>query len=450
MKIKPLLIISLFCLVVMISADFAILRSLRNTLAVTDLGGNALHIPYFELFGTLPGSVLMTWFLGRLLGRFSLNSTFQITLGIFLTFFLLFAFFVYPRVSCWKQAFPGIAIGFSMGFYIMAELWKVALLTLLFWGLVNEHMPLTHAKKLYAPLMLAGSLGTLIAGPIITAFSFCDDWASTLSQLLLVVTFIGCLAGILYYGISRMLSRETPIRQYAPTVVSLQASFGSFMNSSYLTLLGGIVLADYVAYSLGEVIFLDALKQIYPQPQDYCRWLGHLSLLSGILTGIGALWVAPKILEKCRWEVAALATPVCVLITEGAFFLMLRLPEGSQILLGWSYQQWLEVIVWLGSLQYCLCRAAKYTLFDSSRELAFLMLPSEARLPGKLVVDGVCARIGRGAASFLSLLFAHLCGGVLASAWLAGLVAFLVSAGWVTATRRLGGLIDRPGERQEA
>ncbi len=49
-------------------------------------------------------------------------------------------------------------------------------------------------------------------------------------------------------------------------------------------------------------------------------------------------------------------------------------------------------------------RAVKYTLFEGSKELAFVPLSREEQLKGKLVIDGVVSRMGRAAASLIQQL----------------------------------------------
>src|SRR5579871_107855 len=81
---------SMLIIVCLININFSILRSMRNTLVVADTGGSAAFIPYFELFGTFPASILLTWGLSRLMRFFSLRFIFSSTLFFFLTFFVVF------------------------------------------------------------------------------------------------------------------------------------------------------------------------------------------------------------------------------------------------------------------------------------------------------------------------------------------------------------------------
>ncbi len=59
------------------------------------------------------------------------------------------------------------------------------------------------------------------------------------------------------------------------------------------------------------------------------------------------------------------------------------------------------IVVFLGSLQNCVSRGAKYTVFDSTKELAFVPLSSECKLKGKAAIDGVCSRLGKSGGSVI-------------------------------------------------
>jgi AAA family ATP:ADP antiporter len=139
-------------------------------------------------------------------------------------------------------------------------------------------------------------------------------------------------------------------------------------------------------------------------------------------------------LKKSRWVAASLITPLCLLLTEGAFFLTLWTP---------SKELHLDLLVFLGTIFFCVVRAAKYTLFDTSKEISFLLLPPLEKMQGKLVIDGICSRVGRGSASLLSIVLIQLAGGVLASAFVAGWIALIIGASCVLSTLKLGLLIDR-------
>jgi len=446
----------MFSLITLLNTNFAILRSARNTLAVADLGGGANSIPYFELFGALPGALLMTWGISSLLKRFSLRKVFLIALSVFLGFFLLFAFGIYPLLA--QGSWPPIFLkAFSLLFYVMAELWKVILFSVLFWALVNDYIPFLEAKKLYAPLMLGGSLGSILAGPLI---ALCTSdllwkllplsstaWNQSLDLLVLLLCFVGIAIAWLYHRLFIYFSQiPKPDKETLQDgeALSLKKSLLAFWRSPYLLLLGWMVIADYVAYSLGEVIFLDILKERYPLPRDYCHYMGQLSFWTGILTAFGALVVTPWMLKRFRWTALAIAAPLCLLLTEGAFFVVLRMENYAGTWFHWTAAQLLEWAISLGSIQYCVCRASKYTLFDTSKELSFLHLSSLQKMQGKLVIDGLSSRFGRAGASLMTISLVQMFGSVRASASITGILAIAIGASWLLSSTKLSALVEDP------
>ncbi|CAM0117225.1 Npt1/Npt2 family nucleotide transporter [Rhabdochlamydiaceae symbiont of Dictyostelium giganteum] len=437
-----------------LNTGYSLLKSARNTLAVVDLGKDASSIPFFELFGAMPASIIMVFILTYLLNRHSMLKVFWITLTGFLSFFILFATVLYPLIPSivhllmHAQEIPGHLVlahfapqFFSMLFFSMAELWKIALLTVLFWSFVNAHLPVEEAKKMYAPLMLGASLGTMLSGPLIklcTLETFsAQSWSNSLTIMMALLTLTGVLAALLYTKLWYLLS-ETPSQvpsSLAPRdPLSVKGALEQCLKSPYLLLLGWITLADYIAYTFGEVIFLDILKQKFPHPQDYFNYHGVLSFWNGLLTAVSALFITPYFMKHYRWVVSSLAMPLCLFVTQIPFFLLLWLTP---------LESSLNLLVTLGSLFYCLVRAAKYTLFDTSKEISFLLLPPLEKIQGKLIIDGICSRVGRAGASLMSLLLITLSGGVLASGMITGVIAMFVNGASLISTVKLGRLVDQ-------
>jgi AAA family ATP:ADP antiporter len=446
----------MFTIVCLLNINYAILRSARNALTVADLGGGAGSIPWFELCGTMPGALLMTMALAWLLNKYPIQRVFFLTLTAFALFFLFFSLVIYPFLPTLKIALqnslhiPDWIIQFlpqflSMLFFVMAELWKIALLTVLFWGFINQYVSIENAKKYYSPLMFGGSIGTVLASPIISCctsdFLSKQSWSHSLSLMMGAVALISLLVAWIFSHLSKTFSEPSPkmetVSSSTPEPLSIWDSFKVCYQSPYLMLLAWVTIADYIAYALGEVVFFDVLKQKFPDPRDYCNFMGHLSFWNGILTAVSALFITPFLLKKCRWVIASLITPLCLLITEMAFFFAIWSP---------SLAGNLNFLIFLGSLFFCLVRAAKYTLFDTSKEISFLLLSPLEKMQGKLVIDGMCARAGRGGGSLISLLLIRSCGGVLAMAPIAGALALLISVSCVVSTFRLGRLVEEKKE----
>lgn len=463
----------MFFIVCLININFSILRSMRNALVVADTGGSAAFIPYFELFGTFPASILLTWVLSRLMRSFSPRFIFSMTMTFFLAFFLIFAFWIYPcreEIHSLLENKLGFLFGLSrfkvifthwpdMVFYIMSELWKVALLSVIFWGFLNQNLSLEQAKRFYPPLLLGSSIGTILAGPITV---FCTSlfswnffalssqrWQHSLYMLTIFLLLCGLLTLITFSGLFKKLplhsqkepEMATPLSLPAPQkepfsrrLLSLSSSLRFLMKSPYLSALLLIVIAEYVCYALGELIFLETLKSKYPSPSDYCQYMGNLSFWMGIVTAFSALFLTPYLLQSYRWSKTALMTPILMVSITFAFFFAIYV--GKLGLFPGSSPLTFAVI--LGSIHFCLGRAAKYTLFDAIKEFAFIPLDQEAQVKGKLIIDGIGSRLGRGTSSLLSIVLFLLMGGPGESALFAGILAISFALIMIPAARSIG------------
>lgn len=460
----------MFSIVALINVNFSILRSMRNALVVADTGGSAAFIPYFELFGTFPASILLTWGISRLMRVFSLRFIFSTTMLFFLSFFVVFAFWIYPH----RQEIQGlleskltVLVGFTqfqvifthwpdMVFYIMSELWKVALLSVIFWGFLNQHLSLEQAKRFYPPLLLGSSIGAILSGPITVFCTSVFSWKLlNLSSLrwqhsLYLLTAFLLLCGLMtlvsfsslfkrLHHTSQFITRKEESEPFSQRLLSLSSSLKYLLQSRYLRALFLIVVAEYVCYALGELIFLEVLKNQYPTPSEYCQYMGSLSFWMGILTAFSALFLTPYLLQTRRLSRAALIFPLVMVVITGTFFLSIyfsRLgffPGSSPLLFA----------VILGSFHFCIGRATKYTLFDTIKELAFIPLTQEAQVKGKLIIDGIGSRMGRGTSSFLSIILFLILGGPAESALFVGILAIVFALISLPAGKFIGQELDK-------
>jgi AAA family ATP:ADP antiporter len=247
----------------------------------------------------------------------------------------------------------------------------------------------------------------------------------------------GCIVAILYQSLCKYFNITNKSYEKEKKF-SLKEAISFFMKSKPLKLMGWIVFADYIAYSLAEVLFLGILKLKYPLPQDYCTFMGHLSSWHSGLTILFALVIAPICLKKIKWVSCAIILPIGLLISEGIFFFFLCQESLTSQLFNLSHSQWLTVVVMIGSGLFCVCRAVKYTIFDPCKELAFVSMPGSDRMKGKLIIDGLCAKFGKGASSATAISLISISGGLMASASLTGIIAIGICLSLIFSTDKLG------------
>jgi len=443
----------MFAIVSLININFNILRSARNALVVASEGGSAALIPYYELFGTFPASILMTWGISRLMRKYSFRSIFSMSMGFFLTFFIFFAFWIHPHRELVQSLFGHHSP--DLIFYILSELWKVALLSVIFWGFINQHLSMDVAKRFYPPLMLGSSVGAILAGPITV---FCtseytfewlhlshERWQHSLYLLTTSMVLCGLFTFLAFNLLHKHLGKnpaQTEEEEKVPfkrKLLSLSSSLQYLFRSRYLLALLFIVLAEYVSYALGELIFLETLKEMFPTRVDYCQYLGNLTFWTGILTAFCAIILTPYLLHKFRWSYSALLTPVLMVLLTFAFFAAIYMGKMGLLPPGVSP---LPFIVFLGSLHFCIGRSIKYTVFDTTKELAFIPLSQEGQMKGKLVIDGIGSRLGRGTSSLISIGLFAMVGAPGESAIFAGVIATCFALLSIPAARVISGQLE--------
>ena len=169
----------------------------------------------------------------------------------------------------------------NLSFYIMSELWKVALLSVIFWGFINQNLSLEKAKRFYPSLLLGSSIGAILSGPIIV---FCTSnflwnnfslssqkWQHSLYFLTFFLIVIGLLILFKKIELKNAFIEKQEKKPFSRKLLSLNSSLKYLMKSPYLSALLIIVLAEYISYALGELIFLQTLKAIYPTRSEYCK-----------------------------------------------------------------------------------------------------------------------------------------------------------------------------------
>ncbi len=473
-KLLPMLFI-LF----LICFNYSILRNMKDSLVITSSG--AAVIPFIKVWVMLPTAVLLTYVFTRLSNRFSQERVFYIMVTMFLLFFALFAFVLYPlrdllhpvelaaSLETWLpsgfKGFIAMCCNWSFtGFYVLCELWSTAIMTVLFWGFANEITTVSEAKRFYGVLgvgascaaIFAGQIANLLSRPewwIVNEMNSQEVWGRTIQILVSVVILAGIAAMLLFRWMSRNVltdacfeafhSRARSRSQGIKKKLSIKDSFSYISNSKYLICISLLVVSYNLVINMTEVLWKDQLARLYPSPTDYNIYMNNLTSAIGLFATFTALFMA-KIIENLGWTRTAMITPLMIVLTcIGFFSFFLWQDHWSSIfpvLMGSTTP--LAIAVFFGAAQNCLSKAAKYSVFDATKEMTFIPLEHDCKLKGKAAIDGIGSRVGKSGGSLLYQGLLLFCGTIGGSAPYVALILAIVVCIWIFSVRLLGKQFD--------
>jgi AAA family ATP:ADP antiporter len=422
--------------------NYTVLRDTKDALVVTAPGSAAEALPFIKLYGTTPMAILFMLIYASLANRLSRQALFYAALLPFLVFFAAFAFIIHPNISSLHMSEETIkayqleylriqwlipAIGnwsYSL-FYIFSELWGSVVISLLFWQFANEITKVSEAKRFYGMFGLIGNFGLILSGYTVTYFSEVtrnlpplERWGVSLNYLMSFVIISGLIVVFIYAWMNKNILTDK--RYYDPTHgqggkkkdkprLSLLESARYLINSPYLGLIAVIVLAYGVSINLVEVVWKGQVKIRFPNVNDYSAFMGRFSIATGVITII-LMMIGNNILRRFTWLTAAMLTPLMILITSLIFFgiiMYTNMHDSFTVIMGTTA---VMIAVMSGFIQNVLTKATKYSLFDPTKEMAYIPLDQELKVRGKAAVDVIGGRAGKSGgaliASNLTILFA--------------------------------------------
>ncbi len=480
-ELKKLL--PMFFLFFFINFNYTILRDTKDALIVTAPGSGAEAIPFLKVWGVLPFAILFMIGYSKLSNILSKTKLFYVTITSFISFFALFALVLYPckdilhptvladsLAAFLPKGLSGFVAIFRNWtyalFYIMSELWGSAAISLLFWGFANDITKVSESKRFYAMFGLGANLAMLVSGPAIVYFSNirsslpvgADAWGVSLNYMLSMVVLSGLMIMGIYWWINKNVltdpkfytTAEVKKEKKEKPKLSLKESFLYLARSKYIACLAILVIGYGVAINLVEVTWKGQLKLQYPNPNDYSIFMGIFSTCTGIITILMMLFVGGNVIRRWGWTVAALITPVVLLVTGAGFFGFVIFRDSLAGFISMFGSTPLMMAVIFGTAQNIMSKSAKYSLFDPTKEMAYIPLDQESKVKGKAAIDVVGARFGKSGGSLIQQGLVVACGSLAAiTPYVAGIL-FLIIFAWIFASKSLGKQFAKLNEEKEA
>ena len=474
-KILPMLLM-FFC----ISFNYTVLRDTKDTLIVTSAGAEA--IPFLKVWGVVPAAILFMLIYAKMSNLLSKEMLFYATILPFIVFFALFTTVLYPNreylhpqafANMLKETLPMGLSGFIEAirnwtyslFYILAELWGSAVLSLLFWGFANDITKVSEAKRFYTLFGLGANVALMFSGPAIVRASDIrkllpagvDAWQVSLNYLMTMVVVAGLIVMAVYYWINRNVL--TDARFYDPAQVkakakkpkmSIKESLMYLAKSKYILCIAMIVICYGIAINLIEVTWKSQLKLQYPNPNDYSSFMGKFSFITGLTTVFMLLFVGGNAIRR-GWRFAAMFTPILLLVTGVGFFAFVIFRDTLAPYFDSFGTTPLMLAVLFGAAQNIISKSAKYSLFDPTKEMTYIPLDPESKVKGKAAIDVVGARLGKSGGSLIQQVLLIICGTIAAITPYIAVILFFIIAIWIIAVRSLNRqFLQLTAERQAA
>lgn len=407
----------------------------RNTKDVMVIGAAGAGVTSFlKTYCVTPVSILFVVLYFKATNIFNDEKIFYAVLIPFLAFFALFGFVLnpnidliqpsresvealileYPRLSGFLKIYQNWC--YSL-FYVMAELWGSMCLSLAFWQFVNRITKIAEAKRFYAMFVIISNLSGVLAGKVLKFCAYYGEkfgqstteiWNLNISLQIQLCILSGIIAIGLYYWMHRSVLTDSRFYEPKPAKAKkskpgLVDSFKIILKSKELLFIVMLPICYGITINLVELQWKNQVGLLYNGNKnlmskffaEYVEWTGWITMLFALIFGA-------NILRRLGWVVSAMFTPITVLSCGAIFFGFIFFKDNMSSLM--TNPVYVAVIV--GAIVVVSSKAAKYCLFDSTKEMAYIPLDDELKSKGKAAVDVIGGRLGKaGGALSQSLLF---------------------------------------------
>jgi AAA family ATP:ADP antiporter len=271
-----------------------------------------------------------------------------------------------------------------------------------------------------------------------------------------MITFILSTSTIMaiYYWMNRVVLTDPRLvdpAAIAPKKKSskpaLWESLQILFSSRHLMFIAVIVIAYGISINLIEIVWKSQVKHYYDvttatasaAKSGMQQFYSNTNTATGLLSIVLMLFVSGQAERGLGWTFAALITPVAILVLGFVFFgvsLALQLGFSPEFLSSVGNPLFFTIVV--GAAQNAISKAAKYSLFDPTKEKAYFPLDDDGRTKGKGAVDVIGARLGKAGGAFVQQFIIMLFGSVAAGLSGLAVIVFLAVGGWIAATCAIG------------
>ena len=456
----------IFLLYFCLAFIYNVLRPIKITLVTSVSQAGAEIIPFLKIWGIVPGAFLFTYLVTKFSQYMNREKLFYVVMSIFLTYYFLFAVVLFPYndLLALDSLADYLSLHLPIGyrglicmvqywhvslFYILCEVWSSVVMFMLFWGFVNEITPMECAARFYPLYNLGGNLASTFAGWLllkISKFGIHIDFLSaygSITKFSLVVVMASIFFGLLAIYLFWALHKDTDLivdqserfdRKSKKSHFTLSESIAHVAKSKYLLYLLVLVLAYNLVFNLTDVLWNQEVKNFFGDDQiKMAGFIGEVTMYKGILS-LGLVFAAQFIIKRFGWRVATCITPFIILFTSLIFFPLVSL-QGNQLAESFAFEMFQANLAWIavlvGGFQNAMARGTKYSIYDSTREMAFIPLSLDEKRKGKAVIDGIASRVGKSSGSVVFIILLPFCSSLQNTIPYVAIISITVTVLWV-------------------
>lgn len=426
------LFVPMALLMLCILFNFSALRSIKDGLVVATIGAEV--ISFLKLWLVLPIAIIFTLIYVKLSNIMQMEKIFYLIVSFFLVVFITFAYILYPSQEYYHpsaefisrlaveyphfQWFIKLFGKWSYALvYIFGELWSVVVINLMFWQFANHIIASKNARRFYPIIGMIGNFGLIIAGNTIVCFADITSmphilWHNifggtyvpseiTLKLVVGVVAISGIFAMLLlrYIHTNVLVGANASVLAHhdvhdTQTKLSVRDSISLIMKSRYIGYIVVMIICYGLVINILEGPWKAKIRELYPTTQQYIAFMGEFNIWMGV-SSVTFMVLGSNVLRNFSWFLSAMITPLMIGITGTMFFAFVVFGEEFDRLFGDAPFNPVYAAVMVGALQNILGKSTKYSLFDSTKEMAYIPLSRELRTKGKAAAEIMGAKIGK-------------------------------------------------------
>ena len=267
------------------------------------------------------------------------------------------------------------------------------------------------------------NVSLILVGVVTKLLQMIPDWDVVVKVEMVIVLCIGIFAMFCNFMLNRkILPLEEPLdasqKKAKKKKPGLIESFKIIFTSKHLGFIALLVICYGISINLLEVQWKEQLKNYFAgDKKGMNAFMGTYSACTGVLTIIFGWFLASQILRKFGWFFGAILTPATLLIVGIIFFVLIL--GGRVDVIKSIIVNPMAVAVFVGAGAIIITKATKYSLFDTTKEQAYIPLDIELKSKGKAAVEVAGGRLGKGSGAAIQSVICMIMGTTVASSYTA-------------------------------